>query len=199
MALSQLKLQLLTSANLEERLALLGHIPMDSEKRKQGLEKRLAKSGFYLDVLGPADIISSIGPDFAGRYEFLFARLREVLGNVGQALGDLLALEDVEAQSQRVAPTSSLGMALDTTFEEVMSLPNLMSLFGRDATGNRYQEFSHHFAWRTRSIISTLPAATNPYLSQMLLGRFQSSVYFPWLMAEKIKKRLRPYNVQKWE
>ena len=53
MALSQLKLQLLTSANLEERLALLGHIPMESEKRKQELEKRLAKSGLrvWLSVI----------------------------------------------------------------------------------------------------------------------------------------------------
>ena len=45
--------------------------------------------------------------------------------------------------------------------------------------------FATHFARRTRHVLSTLPAADNPYLWQLLKGRFaDSQTFYPWLVTE---------------
>src|SRR5258705_13576674 len=64
-----------------------------------------------------------------------------------------------------------------------MSLPNLVGLFGAAATRNRCEPFSRHFARRTRHALASLPAADNPYLWQMLQGRFPEAIVYPWLNA----------------
>ena len=63
-----------------------------------------------------------------------------------------------------------LGRALDTAFDQVMALPNLVRLFGEQATANPVQPFARHFAEQTRHILATLPAADNPYLAQLFRG-----------------------------
>jgi S-adenosylmethionine-diacylglycerol 3-amino-3-carboxypropyl transferase len=72
---------------------------------------------------------------------------------------------------------------IDAAFDEVMSLPILVGLFGEAATRNRREPFSRHFARRTRHVLGSLPAADNPYLCQMLRGRFPSEIVYPWLNA----------------
>jgi S-adenosylmethionine-diacylglycerol 3-amino-3-carboxypropyl transferase len=64
-----------------------------------------------------------------------------------------------------------------------MALPNLLALFGEAATRNCCEPFSRHFAGRTRHALATLPAADNPYLWQMLQGRFPKEIVYPWLNA----------------
>ena len=64
-----------------------------------------------------------------------------------------------------------------------MGLPNLVGLFGEAATRNRVEPFSRHFARRTRHALGALPAADNPYLWQLLAGRFPKEVMPPWLGA----------------
>jgi S-adenosylmethionine-diacylglycerol 3-amino-3-carboxypropyl transferase len=64
-----------------------------------------------------------------------------------------------------------------------MSLPVLVRLFGDAATRNRVEPFARHFARRTRHALATLPAADNPYLWQVLAGRYPPGAPIPWLAA----------------
>ena len=136
------------------------------------------------NALGSLDFVAEVGPDHAGRYEVLFSELRAELGEYADDLTTLLELRDPMEQSQRANPATPLGQALDAAFESVMALPNLIALFGEAATRNRYEPFATHFARRTRHVLSTLPAADNPYLWQLLKGRFpDSQTLYPWLMT----------------
>ena len=142
-----------------------------------------------VDALGPVDLIAKVGPDQAGRYEVLFAKLREALSDVADELTVLLQLRDPDEQSRRADPATHLGRTLDAAFDSVMALANLVGLFGEAATRNRREPFSRHFASRTRHALATLPAAENPYLWQMLQGRFPDAVAYPWLSATVSTRR----------
>jgi S-adenosylmethionine-diacylglycerol 3-amino-3-carboxypropyl transferase len=171
LALARLKLRLL-SADSAQRLALLGHTPMAEADRAAGL----AALGF------PADPTTArLGPDQAGRYERVFAALRAELAPVTDELDALLNLRDPAEQAARAAPDTRLGRALDEAFDRVMDLPILVRLFGEAATQNRREPFARHFAGRTRHALATLPAADNPYLWQVLAGRYPPTVSAPWL------------------
>jgi S-adenosylmethionine-diacylglycerol 3-amino-3-carboxypropyl transferase len=62
-----------------------------------------------------------------------------------------------------------------------MALENLIALFGEEATANRVQPFSEHFFNQLEFALAHFPNSTNPYLSQLLLGRFSALSYYPWL------------------
>jgi len=187
-ALCRLKLQLLATAGSAERLAILGHAPMPMHERRQRLTAELAALHAPADALGVIDTVAEKGPDHSGRYEVLFAKLREALSGVADELRALLQLGDPEEQSRRVDPGTHLGRSLDAAFDSVMALPNLIGLFGEAATRNRCEPFSRHFARRTRHAFATLPAADNPYLWQMLQGQFPPGVVYPWLSATKPRR-----------
>lgn len=182
-ALVRLKLRLLATAAPAERLAILGHATMSIADRRRRVSAELEAMGLSSDSLGPRDLVATVGADQAGRYEGLFARLREELGEVADELMALLQLRDPTEQARRADPNTRLGGALDAAFDSVMALPNLIELFGEGATQDRCEPFSRHFARRTRVALSTLPAADNPYLWQMLLGRFPGHVRYPWFAA----------------
>ena len=182
-ALSRLKLRLLMTACPMERLSLLGHVPMSVPERRLLLTTELRELNLPIDALGSIELVAAEGPDHVGRYEILFAKLRHALSEVADELRALLELRDIGEQSGRVAHGTPLGKALDAAFDTVMALPNLVGLFGEAATRNRFEPFSRHFARRTRHVLSTLPAAENPYLWQMLLGQFPKPIVYPWLNA----------------
>lgn len=69
-------------------------------------------------------------------------------------------------------------------FRETMSLPNLVALFGTAATANRRMPFSEHFRVQTRRALARWTVSENPYLSQMLRGRFDGA-RTPWLCAPR--------------
>jgi S-adenosylmethionine-diacylglycerol 3-amino-3-carboxypropyl transferase len=184
-ALARLKLRLLEHCEPAVRLSLLGHSAMPEEQRRLTLARELAALDLPPTALGPVDLLGKIGPDTAGRYEDLFSRLREALGDVASDIAILLRLCDPVEQSQRVHPSTRFGKALDAAFDSVMALPNLIGLFGEGATRNRCEPFSRHFAGRTRHVLATLPAVDNPYLWQLLYGAFPSDVTYPWLSAPK--------------
>jgi S-adenosylmethionine-diacylglycerol 3-amino-3-carboxypropyl transferase len=183
LALSRLKLRLLTTTEAPERLSILGHTPMSADVRASRLASELKPLNLPVDALGPVELVARMGPDHAGRYEVLFAKLREALSEAEGELAALLQLRDPEEQSRRAAPDTQLGRVLDGAFDEVMSLPILVALFGEAATRNRREPFSRHFARRTRHVLGSLPAADNPYLWQMLQGRFPPEIVYPWLNA----------------
>ncbi len=163
MALCRLKLQLLQTETPNRRTALLGHVAGDA--------------------LGPTALASEVGPDHLGRYELVFAELRSEMRSHTDELFELLMLDDAAERVRRGAPTTRLGMALDLALDRVMALPNLVRLFGSDATRNSREPFSRHFARRIRHALAALPTRNNPYLWQMLLGRFPPGVRYHWLDA----------------
>jgi S-adenosylmethionine-diacylglycerol 3-amino-3-carboxypropyl transferase len=180
-ALSRVKLRLLESAEPGERMRLMGHADFPAAERAARLEGAFAEMGLPRDVLGPTAMVGECGPDHVGRYELLFARLREELREHSTEIEELLTVGDAAERASRIATTSPLGRALDDAFDRVMALPNLVRLFGADATRNSRQPFSRHFAQRTRVAIESLPTVGNPYLWQLLLGRFPKGVCYPWL------------------
>jgi S-adenosylmethionine-diacylglycerol 3-amino-3-carboxypropyl transferase len=183
LALTRLKVHLLATATPAERLELLGHAPMDPTLRRVRMTGDLEALGLAAHTLGPEELVGRLGPDHAGRYERLFAALQEAMRTVISDLAEVLSLEDPTAQARLVEANTELGGTLDRAFDQVMALPNLVRLFGEGATRNRVEPFARHFARRTRHVLATLPAATNPYLWQMLRGRFPPAVVYPWLAA----------------
>jgi S-adenosylmethionine-diacylglycerol 3-amino-3-carboxypropyl transferase len=189
--LARLKLRLLETTEREERLALLGHAAMDSDKRRERLVSFFRDLHVPMEALGPIGRVAEFGPDHYGRYELLFAELRRVLSGRREELLQVLQLRNPAEQARRVDSNTPLGHALDAAFDEVMTLTNLVQLFGESATQNRVEPFARHFARRTRHVLATLPAADNPYLSQLLVGRFPTDEVYPWLAAP-IPQRLPP-------
>lgn len=182
-ALTRLKLHLLCTVGTEERLAILGHASQMPADRAAALQTALAALSLSPDILGPPAFVAEFGPDHAGRYERVFAELRRELSPHADQFADLCHGHGPVAQAARVAPDTKLGQALDAAFDKVMALPNLVRLFGEEATRNPCESFSRHFARRTRHALATMPAATNPYLGQVLLGRFPTQAVSPWLTA----------------
>jgi S-adenosylmethionine-diacylglycerol 3-amino-3-carboxypropyl transferase len=182
-ALCRLKLRLLETTATGERLALLGHVPMPIAERSLRLMAELESLDLPVEALGPMELVARVGPDHGGRYEALFLKFREALKDDTAEITALLQLKDPVEQSRRADPMTPLGRALDVAFDSAMALPNLVALFGEGATRNRCEPFSKHFARRTRHALASLPAADNPYLWQMLLGRFPQQVVYPWLAA----------------
>jgi S-adenosylmethionine-diacylglycerol 3-amino-3-carboxypropyl transferase len=174
-ALARLKLRLLHETP-EARAQLLGHAPMDPTER----HARLGADGA---ALGPAAVVAQRGPDHAGRYERVFAALRSALSERADDVADLLALSDTAEQTRRLAPEAPLGRALDAALDEVVAMPALVRIFGKEATRNPRIPFARHFAERTRRAVATLPARDNPYLWQVFAGRFPDSRRNPWLDA----------------
>jgi S-adenosylmethionine-diacylglycerol 3-amino-3-carboxypropyl transferase len=183
-ALARLKLRLLLTATTEERLAILGHASIPFEARRARLRKEFEILKLPETVLSPLDFVARVGPDHAGRYEVLFSKLREALHGVENELEALLELSDPVEQARRVALATRLGEFLDRAFDSVMTQSNLVGLFGEAATRNRCEPFARHFARRTRHALTTMPAADNPYLGQLLRGRFPGKAVYPWLRAE---------------
>lgn len=151
LALTRCKWQLARQASQEEAMAWLGHLPMDGRVAK--IRDTLEQLGLPSHVLGPLHWVGQVGADFVGRYEQLFAALRVALAS----------------------------HPLEEAFAQVMSLENLVALFGRLATQNPRHSFAGHFAGRTRLAMSRPDSGNNPFLSQILSGTFPPDHYWDWL------------------
>jgi len=184
-ALSRLKLRWLEHRAFADRLQLLGHSAMPVRERQSQLESELKALGLSTNALGPLPLVAELGPDHAGRYEALFSKLRDALSGEAQELKSLLRLREPHEQSRRADGSSIFGRAMDASYDCVLSLPNLVALFGEGATRNRCEPFSKHFVRRTRHVLATQAAEQNPYLWQMLVGEFPNGCVYPWLSAAR--------------
>lgn len=182
LALTRLKLRLLQTSQPNERCAILGHTPMSASERKKQLHQHLEAMGMDSEVLGRSETVAELGPDFAGRYERCFAELTRSLADQSESLDALLRLRDPVEQVRHIEPRTTLGKRLDQALDNVLALPNLVRLFGAEATNNPVEPFARHFARRIRHVLATLPAADNPYLWQMLKGCYPAT-RVPWLDA----------------
>lgn len=182
--LTRLKLQLLQTADTQERLALLGYESMPAESRSQELSRRTSEIGIEAETLGPPELLAQYGPDYCGRYEWLFARLRQLLAGCSDAVLSLMQMSDPGAQTKSSAEGTELHDQLVRAFDEVMDLDRLIQIFGPDATANRVQPFSRHFLQQTLHALSAFPAIKNPFLHQIVLGRFIGPLW-PWLECDR--------------
>jgi S-adenosylmethionine-diacylglycerol 3-amino-3-carboxypropyl transferase len=181
LALARLKILMAHAISPEDRLTCLGHEPDAAQTRPDLLRFLCDTLQMPLEVLGPPTLLLEEGADHAGRYERLFVRLRQVLAPHESELHALLNLTDPDEQARRVQPGAPLGDALEVAYDDVLALPNLVRLFGEGATRNPVEPFARHFLRRTRATLAALPAATNPYLWQMLRSRLPPGVSLPWL------------------
>lgn len=195
LALTRLKLRLLGTTEPKERLALLGHASMAPRDRAARLLADLAALELGPDALGPVSLVSRIGPDHAGRFEFLFAALRRALHGCTEPLETLLSLSDPACQAERIALRTTLARCIGEALDDVMRTSNLVRLFGEEAVRNPAVPFSRHFSNRLRHVLATLPAYNNPYLWQMLKGCYPRGSTSPWLA------RTRPAHIPSvtWE
>ena len=181
LALTRLKLRLLADSDSAQRLELLGHRRLSGEERRSRLIKAFSELRLSHEVLGPLREVAALGPDYVGRYEGVFRAVRRAFCGYAREVDSVLRLTDVKAQTRALAPETRLGGVLDGALEQVMSLSNLVRCFGEDATNNRLQPFHRHFADRIRWVMGQGPAATNPYLWQMLKGSYPRNHFAPWL------------------
>ena len=152
LALTERKLALL-SRPPAERLAALGHRPHDEN-----------------------------GDDYRGRYERVFAAFRARLGHREALLA--LALKPNLAVQHDLLVSALFGgePAMRVAFAEAFRQRTLVRLFGEGATANRAVDFDEHFFDRTMRAVARWTIAENPWLAQLLVGRFGRAVY-PWLDA----------------
>ena len=172
LALTRLKLHLLSHAWREERALLLGH---RSERGTGTRGPRLAAAaeaaGVSLDELGPRSMITGAGPDEAGRYEQVFSQFRTEMRSRGQgaAVLSLFGMTDLEEQRAAVrAPAfaAALRDACDATFDQDI----LAKLFGAAATSHTRMPFAEHFRERFHTGLSSVRAMDNPWMRSLLLG-----------------------------
>lgn len=181
LVLSRLKWKLASLGDPLHAQAILGHLPLDPDVRSAELIQLLGELAAGKDILGPLDLVSSLGPDHVGRYERVFAELRTRLAPWQQPLLELLS---------RGAPVPGLGgtligEAMEQAFTEVMALPNLVCLFGEEATRNPRQSFSDHFIGRTYAAFRRTVPRENPFLWQILAGRFNGGFTYDWLRPDE--------------
>lgn len=176
LALARLKWRL-AGGPADEAVALLGHLPMPAGERKRRMGELLDALDLDEDVFGPPEWIAERGVDHGGRYEVCFAELRARLEPWRVELETMLLSE---------TPPGNFGGAwLDKAFAEVMSLENLVCLFGKEATQNPRRSFSDHFTARTREVIGRMPPRTNPFLWQILAGCFPPGCRYDWLEDDR--------------
>ncbi len=191
LALTKLKLHLMQTYSIEARLRLLGHEQMSGEKRLHDLAAIAERTNIELDKIAPLALAASLGLDYCGRYERLFAHLQSILTPYKSELAELLT-QTAPAQQIPLIDHTPLGKALDETFAQTFSLPNLVELFGTGATSNAITPFADHFRRRLHIALQTMPANENPYLHQLLTGKYPRSCKAPWLELEpaKIESRI---------
>ena len=181
LALTRLKLEILRVVQPRDRPTILGHGPDLRGTRAEILARMLGSLSLSPDTLGPPDFVGIVGPDHAGRYEVLFDHLRRHLRPRRAEIEVLLAMDDPAAQSRMLRADGGLNEAVEMAFRSVMSLENLVALFGEGATRNPARDFPGHFTERAFRALATFPACTNPFLATLFLDEPATAGYPDWL------------------
>jgi len=183
LALSQLKLQLLYHASPRARLAIMGHRTMPAMKRHYALQRYLKPLNLDISQLGPVELVSRQGPDFAGSYELIFQQLCRIM----QA--SIFRLVHIQKDKRQLSPNQ-----MDSLFYHAcgkcFKLEYLQQIFGSAATQNRSRPFTEHFYNCLRPYAFSPGLAYNPYLSQLINGNFRHNCY-PWLTAQRPRKQTK--------
>lgn len=195
LAITRLKWSLAETCSVADARAVLGHDAMDPGDRGVRLAQFRQQLNLPSDTFGPPEQVAVWGPDFSGRYERTFAELQRELAPIAEEIQQVLESPDESFNATAFfEPGSESGQIFDAAFERVMSLPNLVCQFGKDATQNPRRSFADHFAWRTRKCLSRPDRIRNPFLWQLLVGRFPSICPYDWLLPAS---KVRPFSALK--
>lgn len=181
LALSRCRFHLAENFSPTENLRLLGHAEMPAETRGKSWLAIFSELDLAPDIFGEPLTVASRGPDHCGRYEVAFAELRHALRPHTQAITDFLKMTDAVNASRAIAVGTSFGKALDGAFAQVFALENLVALFGEGATHNPRRPFHEHFPAQLRAITARQAPAENPWIWQILTGKFPPSAAYDWL------------------
>lgn len=197
LAMTRLKLRLAETCSVAKSRSLLGHDSMDPSDRSVQLAQLTEQLGLPSDIFGPSEQIAAWGPDFSGRYERTFAELQRQLAPIASEIQRVLESSDKSFKATAFfEPHTECGQIFEAAFDSVMSLKNLVCLFGKEATQNPRQSFATHFAWRTRLSLSRPDRMQNPFLWQLLVGRFPPAAAYDWLLHSSKDQPIQAINPQ---
>ncbi|MBN8660806.1 MAG: DUF3419 family protein [Candidatus Obscuribacter phosphatis] len=177
LALTSIKLHLLQDAFPSKRLKLLGHLPMDAKMRKRSLQCLLAELELPEEILGSLDYVALNGPDFCGRFEALLPTLRDHFKVHKKSWQNLLNLDVPAWQARLIGKNSPLKQNLDYALETVFDHETCLLLFAETPLARYFAKekaLSTHLSERIYWAFQNFAATGNPYLQQMLAGRYRS-------------------------
>jgi len=180
--LTRFKLHLMGNETTQRRLEILGHLPMSVDQRSEVMQKCFTDLKLPAEAFGPVEMVARYGADHCGRYECLFARMRDLLQKQRQKIECLMRLNDPVEQARMIEDGTEFATAIKTAFSEIMDLRLLIQVFGAGATANRVQPFADHFFQQTRQVLCNQAAIKNPFLHQIFLGSFLEELW-PWHTA----------------
>lgn len=172
LALTRCRFHLAENFHPEENLRLLGHAEMPADERGEIWSAIFRDLDLPENVLGNPDLVASLGPDHCGRYEAAFAELRRLL---------LPSSAEITAFLESPEPTVPPA-AIASAFAQALRLENLVVLFGEGATQNPRRPFHEHFSAQLRDISARMPPAENPWIWQLLAGKFPPAAPYDWLL-----------------
>lgn len=158
-SLSKLKLHLLKKSP-RTRSQLLGHTRLTD--RSTALSLICSKKNIPITDFGKLDPLNTYGPDYIGRYEWLFRAFSERF--VKTKLATQLSLV-TSFNEQRSLLNQDLS-EVKGIFDEIFSLNLLVELFGDEATQNRKRPYADHFFDRFRWSLTNQYINKNPFFYQ---------------------------------
>lgn len=197
--LCRLKLFLLNTPQ-KMRAEVLGHAPLSNRKEK--LIQICSSLNINPENFGSLGEVSLYGPDYVGRYEWLFRSFSN--GFKKTQLGQKLPLTNsLEEQKKLLQQDLKEVRAL---FDAIFSLDSLVELFGPNAVQNRKTSYPDHFYHRFIWTLSNQLIHLNPFFYQfawlsypthrhtdyLTLSsktpcpvQFHPSLMLPWLVSQE--------------
>ncbi|MEO5715713.1 MAG: DUF3419 family protein [Luteolibacter sp.] len=183
LALTRCRFHLAAHFDPEKSMALLGHLPMPSEVRRRSWSVILRELALPENVLAEPALVAEFGVDQCDRYEAAFRELRRLLLPWQQEIERFLHTTEAGLASRMIGPATELGRLLEAAFAQALRLENLVALFGEAATRNPRQPFHTHFISQLRDITARQPPAENPWIWQLLGGKFPPATPVDWLQC----------------
>ncbi len=181
LALTRCRFHLAENFVPSQSMSLLGHLPMESDARSQSWAAIFRELELPGNILAEPSHLAEFGADHCGRYEAAFRELRRLLIPCHEEVTRFLQTSDLETASRIIAPGTDTGNALEAAFAQALCLENLVALFGEEATRNPRQAFHTHFIYQLRDFTSRQAPSENPWIWQLLAGKFPPSTPVDWL------------------
>jgi S-adenosylmethionine-diacylglycerol 3-amino-3-carboxypropyl transferase len=183
--LCKLKLFLLNTAP-KTRAEVLGHLPLAN--RQETLTQICASLDIHPENLGSLAELGLYGPDYVGRYEWLFRSFSKKFKEteLGQKLPFTNSLAEQKALLQQ--DLTEVRALFDTIF----CLDSLIELFGPNAVQNRKTSYADHFYSRFIWTVSHQLIHANPFFTQFAYLRYPTNWQTDSLSLPTCPVRLYP-------
>lgn len=144
----------------QSRAEILGHLPM--KDRKNQLSAIFSQLNIPTESFGNLEVVSVYGPDYVGRYEWLFRSFSNDFKET--QLGSLI--KHASSLKEQKALLDQDLSEIRTLFDHHFSLETLIELFGKEAVQNRCSSYSSHFYNRFIWSLRHQFIHQNPFLYQ---------------------------------